>query len=754
MDEKKIKDALHKMDIPAHDENAQKRALNLAMAEFEAIQKNNEKKSQGNSILARLMSRTQQNKGHTTMETKQKKKMIYGGMATAMAVVLIAGVSFTQLQSGIFDQSDVSLNYLSAAPDMTQAPGTQSASPAYVDAIQDVNQSNWAEAVREGSSAIPIPIAPPVGRIEVQGEQRQTDPVQVYRNQTPSTSRTLDTTDDTTNESSQNIQLPQAYSSVEEENEDPLQRWRRLQGERTFNQISEQLNKLAQNNVPLSDDIKSKIDSLKDADISTIEGSKQTNEVLVQLLKLDHDKFEEFKINPVKLAAEEPVSTFSVDVDTASYSFMRRQIEHGQMPGSDTIRVEELINYFDYNYAAPDDKDVPFKANVTVTPSPWADGKELVHIGLKGYEMDTVQPRSNLVFLLDVSGSMNAPDKLPLLKSSLGLLLDTLKPDDTVSIATYAGSTGVALEPTKASEKSKILSALDNLRAGGSTAGAAGIELAYNLAAENFDEEAVNRVILATDGDFNVGINDPEKLKSYIEDKRESGIFLSVLGFGQGNYNDHIMQSLAQNGNGIAAYIDNLNEAQKVLVDEATSSLFPIAKDVKIQVEFNPETVAEYRLIGYETRALNREDFNNDKIDAGDIGAGHTVTAIYEITPVGSEARSIDELRYGEAKTTQEPSDFSGEYAFLKMRYKLPNEDISKLITTPITAGNDAAISPDVKFSLAVAAFGQILKGGDYTGDYSYDDVLELAQDGKGADPYGYRAEFIKLVRLAKSLDQ
>lgn len=690
MDEKKIKDALHKMDIPAHDENAQKRALNLALAEFEATQKKNEKNSQGNSILARLMPRTQQNKGHKTMETKQKKKMIYGGMATAMAVVLIAGVSFTQLQSGIFEpQADSATAELNAVA-FNVTGGTESASPAYVDAIQDVNESNLEQAVRSGQSSIPIPIEPPVGRMKVTKEQHfaadRAKPRAPRINNTP---------------------MPTAKSTSlnnAPREEDVLERWRRLQAER--------------------------------------------------LQEKNDDKFEEFKINPIKLAAEEPVSTFSVDVDTASYSFMRRQIEHGQMPAGDAIRVEELINYFDYNYASPEDKDVPFNANVTVTPSPWADGKELVHIGIKGYEMDTVQPRSNLVFLLDVSGSMNAPDKLPLLKSSLGLLLDTLKPDDTVSIATYAGSTGVALEPTKASEKGKILSALDNLRAGGGTAGAAGIELAYNLAAENFDEEAVNRVILATDGDFNVGINDPEKLTSYIEDKRKSGVFLSVLGFGQGNYNDHIMQSLAQNGNGVAAYIDNLNEAQKVLVDEATSSLFPIAKDVKIQVEFNPETVAEYRLIGYETRALKREDFNNDKIDAGDIGAGHTVTAIYEITPVGSEARSIDELRYGETETTQDPSDFSGEYAFLKMRYKLPNEDTSKLITTPIKAGENTETSPDVKFSLAVAAFGQILKGGDYTGDYSYDDVIELAQEGKGADPYGYRAEFIKLVRLAKSLDQ
>lgn len=697
MDEKKIKDALHKMDIPAHDENAQKRALNLALAEFEATQKKNEKNSQGNSIIARLMTRTKQNKGHKTMETKQKKKLIYGGMATAMAVVLIAGVSFTQLQSGIFEpQADSATAELNAV-------------------AFNVDGGNNFGSIAQNTSNPVGRIAENVGNFFKDDSARSRVQPAPDMNQAPSPTP-----------------ASPAYAPARKE---------QFAADRAAPQISGIAQKRSAQGMMRN------LTPSQIAPPSDVVNPSYQDE--------GRDQFEEFKINPVKLAAEEPVSTFSVDVDTASYSFMRRQIEHGQMPASDAIRVEELINYFDYNYAGPESKDVPFNANVTVTPSPWADGKELVHIGIKGYEMNAVQPRSNLVFLLDVSGSMNAPDKLPLLKSSLGLLLDTLKPDDTVSIATYAGSTGVALEPTKASEKSKILSALDNLRAGGSTAGAAGIELAYNLAAENFDEEAVNRVILATDGDFNVGINDPEKLKSYIEDKRESGIFLSVLGFGQGNYNDHIMQSLAQNGNGIAAYIDNLNEAQKVLVDEATSSLFPIAKDVKIQVEFNPETVAEYRLIGYETRALNREDFNNDKIDAGDIGAGHTVTAIYEITPVGSEARSIDELRYGEADTTsEEPSDFGGEYAFLKMRYKLPNEDTSKLITTPITAGSDAAISPDVKFSLAVAAFGQILKGGDYTGDYSYDDVLELAQDGKGADPYGYRAEFIKLVRLAKSLDQ
>ena len=303
-----------------------------------------------------------------------------------------------------------------------------------------------------------------------------------------------------------------------------------------------------------------------------------------------------------------------------------------------------------------------------------------------------------------------------------------------------------------------------NLRAGGGTAGAAGIELAYNMAEQNFDETAVNRVILATDGDFNVGISNHEELKKYVERKRDKGIFLSVLGFGQGNYNDQMMQALAQNGNGIAAYIDNLNEARKVLVQEATSSLFPIAKDVKFQVEFNPTMVTEYRLVGYETRALKREDFNNDKIDAGDMGAGHTVTAIYEFVPVGSEAVSVDPLRYtAKSKVTKKPGTDSNEYAFLKIRYKLPTANKSNLMTRPVRLSDDISYCPenaacerramphDTAFSSAVAAFGQILKGGDYVGDFSYDDVISLAQQGRGADPYGYRAEFINMVRLAKT---
>lgn len=481
------------------------------------------------------------------------------------------------------------------------------------------------------------------------------------------------------------------------------------------------------------------------------------------------DTFEDFEENPIKLVSEEPVSTFSVDVDTASYSFMRRQINAGVLPQKDSVRIEEMINYFDYDYKQPESKEVPFKHNVLVTPSPWKDGNKLIHIGIKGYDIQET-PRSNLVFLLDVSGSMNSPDKLPLLVNSMKLLLDTLSPEDTVGIVVYAGAAGTVLEPTKVADKAKILQALDNLSAGGSTAGAEGIRQAYQLAESNFDKQAVNRVILATDGDFNVGITNREELKDFIERKRESGIFLSVLGFGQGNYNDHLMQELAQNGNGVAAYIDNLNEARKVLVDEATSTLFPIAKDVKIQVEFNPATVAEYRLIGYETRHLNREDFNNDAVDAGDIGAGHTVTAIYEITPVGGP-RTVDDSRYAEkAAQTEAHTRFSHEYAFLKMRYKLPGENTSKLITTPITRADQAGVIPedqdcsyapdcdpynfipeDALFATAVAGFGQLLRGGKYTGSFTYDDAIELALHGKGEDEFGYRAEFINLVRLAKS---
>ena len=470
------------------------------------------------------------------------------------------------------------------------------------------------------------------------------------------------------------------------------------------------------------------------------------------------DKFEEVKDNPVKSVTAVPVSTFSVDVDTASYAFMRSSLNNNQMPNHDSIRIEELINYFDYNYKVPTDKSQPFKANVQIMPTPWNEGTKLMSIGIKGYELGELEkPDSNLVFLIDTSGSMRAANKLPLLRNSFKLLLNSLKPTDTISIVAYAGSVGTVLEPTQVKDKRKILAALDRLHAGGSTAGGAGLKQAYALAEESLNSDGVNRVILATDGDFNVGIRDPEQLKRFVEKKRKSGVTLSVLGFGRGNYNDELMQKLAQNGNGNAAYIDTLSEARKVLVEEAGSTLFTIAKDVKLQVEFNPGLVSEYRLIGYETRALKREDFNNDKVDAGDIGAGHTVTALYEITPVGSKSQNVDPLRYTQLKPVEaEPvvNDNPNEYGFMKIRYKLPDSDTSALISTPITLGDEVeVVSDDGQFSAAVAAFGQLLKGGEYIGDYSYKEIIDLAHSAKGEDQFGYRAEFINLVRLAQSVD-
>jgi Ca-activated chloride channel family protein len=469
----------------------------------------------------------------------------------------------------------------------------------------------------------------------------------------------------------------------------------------------------------------------------------------------NRDRFHHFEVNPVQLVANAPVSTFSVDVDTASYSFVRAQLNEGLLPQKDAVRVEEMINYFDYAWPAADSRRTPFKPTIVVSDSPWSKGRKLVHIGIKGYEMDREEaPDANLVLLLDVSGSMNHSSKLPLAMRSMELLLDSLKPGDTVGIVVYAGAAGTVLEPTPVREKAKILSALRSLRPGGSTAGAAGIALAYHLAETHFRKGGVNRILLATDGDFNVGIDGTEELKGFVERKREQGVYLSVLGFGQGNYRDELAQALAQNGNGVAAYIDTESEARKVLVQEATSSLFTIAKDVKLQVEFNPATVSEYRLVGYETRALRREDFNNDAIDAGDVGAGHTVTAIYEISPAGSAAQSVDEPRYGENKPKKAATGARDEYGFLKIRYKLPDEKESRLMSEPIavrTRGQSAAVTRDVAFSTAVAGFAQLLRGGANTGSLGYEDVIRQAQGAKGEDPSGYRAEFIELARKAQA---
>ena len=498
--------------------------------------------------------------------------------------------------------------------------------------------------------------------------------------------------------------------------------------------------------VPLAVPVKRKAESTGSVAASI---APQDDAVLIQPQEQGRDRFEDIEPNQIKVTAEDPVSTFSIDVDTASYAFTRGALMQGVLPPKDAVRIEELINYFPYDYAPPADRSTPFATHVSVMPTPWNADTQLMRIGIKGYELaETEKPRSNLVFLLDTSGSMNQPNKLPLLKNAFRMLVQSLDADDTVSIVTYAGSAGTVLEPTKAQNASEILAALDRLNAGGSTAGGEGIRQAYRLAEANFDKEGVNRVILATDGDFNVGISNPEQLKDFVERKRETGVFLSVLGFGRGNYNDQLMQVLAQNGNGTAAYIDTLNEARKVMVEEAGSTLFPIAKDVKIQVEFNPATVAEYRLIGFETRILNREDFNNDRIDAGEIGSGHTVTALYEITPVGSEGRRVDDLRYQQNAAADGPLN---EYGFLKLRYKQPDSDTSKLIQRPVTRADEANPDSEARFASAVAAFGQLLRGGRHTGGYSYDDVIELATASKGSDPFGYRAEFVNLVRLAKS---
>jgi Ca-activated chloride channel family protein len=470
------------------------------------------------------------------------------------------------------------------------------------------------------------------------------------------------------------------------------------------------------------------------------------------------DRFTSKDSNPVKSVATDPVSTFSADVDTASYAYARQSIMSGQLPTPDSVRVEEMVNYFPYDWKGPDKAGEAFRANVTVMPTPWNANTQLMHVAIKGYDIQLAQqPPANLVFLIDVSGSMNAPEKLPLLKSAFRLLVNTLKVTDTVSIVVYAGNSGVVLEPTKVSDKAKILDAIDNLQPGGATAGADGIEAAYKLAEKGFQKNGVNRIMLATDGDFNVGPSSDDDLKRLIESKRKSGIFLSVLGFGTGNYNDGLMQTLAQNGNGVAAYIDTLSEAQKTLVQEATGSLFPIAKDVKIQVEFNPARIAEYRLIGYETRAIKREDFNNDKVDAGEIGSGHRVTAIYEVTPVGSPAVLNDDLRYADKDSKPETAAAGGdELAFVKIRYKKPDEDTSNLITMPVKASEAKAAvdeaSVDVRFSVAVAAFAQKLKGETQVSNYGWNAIAALAQAARGEDRFGYRSEFLKLVDLAKSL--
>lgn len=449
-------------------------------------------------------------------------------------------------------------------------------------------------------------------------------------------------------------------------------------------------------------------------------------------------------------ALKNPLSTFSIDVDAASYSNMRRFLNNGQLPPKDAVRIEEMVNYFNYDYKQPENTD-PFSINAEISSAPWNSQHKLVHIGLQGRKIPTKNlPPSNLVFLLDVSGSMNAANKLPLLKSAFKLLVDELRPQDNVAIVVYAGAAGLVLPSTDGNNKEAILNALNNLQAGGSTAGGAGIQLAYKVAKEQFKKGGNNRVILATDGDFNIGASSNAEMERLIEEKRNDGIFLTVLGFGMGNYKDSKMETIADKGNGNYAYIDNILEAKKVLVNEFGGTLFTIAKDVKIQVEFNPAKVKAYRLIGYENRALKNEDFNNDKKDAGDLGAGHTVTALYEIIPVGVDSQfdPIDDLKYQESKISTEAME-SKELMTIKLRYKQPDGDQSKLITHALVDSHIAIdkTSDNFRWSAAVAGFGMLLRDSEFKGNLTYDDVIKMAQSAKGKDPEGYRIEFINLVK-------
>jgi Ca-activated chloride channel family protein len=471
---------------------------------------------------------------------------------------------------------------------------------------------------------------------------------------------------------------------------------------------------------------------------------------------VDRENYAHFDDNPIKSVTEQPISTFSIDVDTGAYANVRRLLNQGGLPQHDAVRVEEMINYFNYDYPLPDSLEPPFRVTTEIAPTPWNQKTHLLHIGIKGYDIPKDKlPPANLVFLVDVSGSMESPDKLGLLKAALKMLTEHLTAKDKVALVVYAGAAGLVLESTPGNETAKIRAALERLTAGGSTHGSAGIQLAYATAQQNFISGGINRILLATDGDFNVGTVNFEALKNLVEQKRQSGISLTTLGFGTGNYNDHLMEQLADAGNGNYAYIDTLNEARKVLVQEMSSTFNTIAKDVKIQIEFNSATVAEYRLIGYENRLLKREDFSNDKVDAGEIGAGHSVTALYEIALVGSGGERLENRRYAENQTP--PSGrYGNELAFLRLRYKAPSAEISQLLEwalkKPDIISSVSNTSQRFRFSAAVAAFGQQLRGGTYLDKFSYDDILSLARGASGDDPFGYRAEFVQLVNLAKSL--
>jgi Ca-activated chloride channel homolog len=456
-------------------------------------------------------------------------------------------------------------------------------------------------------------------------------------------------------------------------------------------------------------------------------------------------------------AVDNPLSTFSIDVDAASYSNVRRYLNMGQLPPAGAVRIEEMINYFHYDYPQPDN-DQPFSINTEISDAPWNKNHKLVLIGLQGKKIPTDNlPASNLVFLIDVSGSMNMPNKLPLVKASMKMLVDQLREQDRVAIVVYAGAAGLVLKPTDGKDKTKIKDAIDNLEAGGSTAGGAGIKLAYKTAKDFFVKGGNNRVILCTDGDFNIGESSDDAMERLIEEERKSGVFLTVLGYGMGNYKDNKMQKLADKGNGNHAYIDGISEAKKVLVNEFGGTLFTIAKDVKLQIEFNPAKVQGYRLIGYENRMLAKEDFNDDKKDAGELGSGHTVTALYEVIPVGVKSeflKKVDPLKYQKNEKPISKTSQNDEIMTVKFRYKAPEGDVSKLIEHPLMDKQIAIAktSDNFRFAASVAQFGMLLRNSEFKSNASYDDVLRLARKAKGNDDEGYRSEFIRLVESAEML--
>ncbi len=463
------------------------------------------------------------------------------------------------------------------------------------------------------------------------------------------------------------------------------------------------------------------------------------------------EQYQKIESSPVQAVAQQPVSTFSIDVDTGAYANVRRFLNDGSLPPKDAVRLEELVNYFPYAYPKPEG-DVPFSVATELATTPWNPETRLLRVAIKAADLSAAElPPANLVFLVDVSGSMDRREGLPMVQSTLKLLVDQLRPQDRVALVTYAGNASVVLESTAGSDKAKIRAAIDQLSAGGSTAGESGIQLAYQEAQKGLLKGGINRILLATDGDFNVGISDFETLKQLAADKRKTGVSLTTLGFGTDNYNEQLMEQLADAGDGNYAYIDNLREARKVLVDQLSSTLAVVAKDVKIQVEFNPAEVSEYRLLGYENRALKREDFSNDKVDAGEIGAGHTVTALYEVVPVGAKGW-LESLRYTQA--SEKPGK-AGEIAWLRLRYKAPEGGASKLVERPIAKGEATPIakaSEDLRFAAAVAAFAQQLRDAKYTGDFSLADSARLARGAKGEDPFGLRGEFVQLVELAQGL--